>query len=101
MSDKPSYPVSTAVVSWIDSNGGAHLHVFSCDGYTVIERYTDPGTNGWATGALNQPGSSVSATAWTAGGSGSIRVYCTNDDGTIEWCSDAGAAWYQGAYTTQ
>ena len=32
----------------------------------------------------------------------SIRVYCTFEDKTVEWCIDQGGkGWYQGAYTTQ
>jgi hypothetical protein len=42
----------------------------------------------------------VSATSWTDSGGLHIRVYCTNEDATVEWCLDQGGNWYQGAYTT-
>lgn len=96
----PYYPTSTAVVSWVDTSGQAHLRVYSSDGYTVTERCDDG--SGWVTGQFKQPGAQVSATGWAASGGVAIRVYCTLDDTTTEWCVDASSAdWYQGSYTPQ
>ena len=69
-----------------------------CDGYKVIERCWDG--KSWTTGAFSQSGSSVSATCWQGKGGISIRVYCTYQDKTVEWCWDPGPTWYHGAYTT-
>jgi hypothetical protein len=98
MADNPNFPVSTASVSWKDSSGNAHVRVYSCDGYNIIERCFD---GSWTTGALTAPANEVSATSWPNGSSVSIRVYCTFEDKTVEWCQDDGGAWYEGAYTTQ
>lgn len=95
--DNPNYPVSTASVSWLDSGGTIHIRVYSCDGYTVIERCWDG--SGWTNGGFKEAGSAVSATAW---GEANIRVYCTFQDKTVEYCWDnGGSGWYQGAYTTE
>jgi len=99
MADNPSFPVATAAISWIDSQGGLHVHVYSSDGYNVVERYVNSGSGGWQTGTLNAPGSDVSATCWQDSDGDHIRVYCTFEDTTTEWCSDAGQGWKKGAYT--
>ena len=96
--DNPAYPIATAAISWTDSGGQPHIRVYSTDGYNVTERCFDG--ESWADGAFKQPGSAVSATCWTSGGSVSLRVYCTFEDTTIEWCSDSGSSWTQGGYTT-
>ena len=96
--DNPNFPVATAAVSWIDSGGQVHIRVYSTDGYSVTERCFDG--QGWATGQFKQPGSAVSATCWTGGDGLHIRVYCTFEDKTVEWCADPGSDWTQGAYTT-
>jgi len=99
MSDMPSMPISTASVSWLDSGGTIHIRVYSCDGYKVYERCWDGSS--WSNGSFGpQPGSSVSATCWQGSGGLSIRVYCTFEDKTTEWCIDQGGGWYVGAYTT-
>jgi hypothetical protein len=97
--DRPSMPLSTAAVSWVDSNGGQHIRVYSSDGYMVKERCNDGGAT-WFDGAFNQPGRAVSATVRQAGDGLHIRVYCTISDVTTEWCWDGAGNWYQGAYTT-
>lgn len=94
--DDPNYPVSTASVSWVDSGGTIHIRVYSCDGYTAIERAWDGSQ--WTTGGFKAAASAVSATSWAPA---TIRVYCTFEDKTVEYCSDAGGAWYQGGYTTE
>lgn len=99
MSDMPSMPIGTAVVSWQDS-GGLHIRVYSTDGYNVIERCADTGSSGWTNGSLSAPGSDVSATVWQDSAGAHIRVYCTFEDGTTEWCCDPGSGWTKGAYTT-
>ena len=96
--DNPNFPVGTAAVSWLDSGGVIHIRVYSTDGYNVTERCWDG--SGWTGGSFAQPGSQVSATCWQGSGGLSIRVYCTFEDKTIEWCIDQGGGWYQGAYTT-
>lgn len=94
---KFDFPISTASVSWMDAGGTSHIRVYSSDGYNVTEQIWD-GT-GWNAGSFNAPGSQVSATAWVNGGVGYVRVYCTGDDKTVEWCADAGAdSYYQGSY---
>ena len=97
MASNPSFPVGTAAVSWSDS--AVHIRVYSTDGYNVTERCWDG--SAWANGAFNQPGDAVSATCWQGQGGVFIRVYCTFEDKTVEWCADPGQGWYQGAYTTQ
>ena len=97
MSGDSNYPISTACINWFDSNNQLHIRIYSCDGYTVTERCND-GT-GWTTGTFSQPGSQVSAMCWNAGGT-HIRVYCTANDITTEWCADPGTSgWTQGSYT--
>ncbi len=90
-------PISTASISWFDSGNVLHIRVYSCDGYTVTERCEDG--NGWTTGAFSQAGSAVSAICWNASDGVHIRVYCTFEDKTTEWCMDPGASWTQGSYT--
>jgi hypothetical protein len=92
-------PIGTAAVNWVDSGGQVHLRVYSCDGYNVTERCWDG--SGWTNGSFSQPGSAVSATSWQTKAGLSIRVYCTSDDQTVEYCIDQGGGWYKGAYTTQ
>jgi len=98
MAGNPNFPISTAAISWIDGNGNTMIRVYSCDGYNVIERAWDG--SGWSTGSFSQPGSAVSATCQNRSGTVWIRVYCTYQDKTTEWCCDDGATWYQGAFTT-
>lgn len=99
MADNPNFPISTAAVSWFDSSNQLHVRVYSCDGYSVIERCNDG--QGWVTGSFSQAGSAVSAICWTTSQGASIRVYCTNEDTTVEWCTDPGSSgWSQGDYTT-
>jgi hypothetical protein len=97
MADMPTMPVGTASVSWIDAGGAINLRVYSTDGYKVEERCFN---GSWTTSSFSAPGSQVSATCWLVNGSPSIRVYCTFDNQTIEYCSDNGGAWYQGGFTT-
>ncbi|WP_114953584.1 fucose-binding lectin protein [Sphingosinicella terrae] len=96
--DNPNYPISTAVVSWVDSGGQDHIRVYSCDAYTVIERCYDGA--GWQIGDFKQAGSAVSATSWNDSAGVHLRVYCTFQDKTVEWCNDPGSGWTQGDYTT-
>ena len=99
MADNPNYPIGTASVSWLDSGGTIHLRVYTCDGYNVIERCWDGSS--WTNGSFSAPGSDVSATCWMNASGANIRVYCTFQDKTIEYCWDAGGSgWYEGAYTT-
>lgn len=93
-----SFIAQTASVSFVDAGGNNHVHVYSSDGNNVTERVWDG--NGWNTGSFSQPGDQLSATAWYVGGQYFIRVYCTVEGSTVEWCSDAGGTWYQGQYTT-
>jgi hypothetical protein len=99
MMTKPafSFPQETATVSWIDANNIAQLHVFSCDGNNVTERYW--GGSSWLTGSLNAPGSNVSASVYVLNGQANLRVYCTTEGVTTEYCQDGGSAWYKGSYT--
>jgi hypothetical protein len=100
--DNPKYPIATASVSYFDPNNAnaLNIHVFSTDGYTVTERYAVSNeSGGWMTGEFNQPGSAVSATAWVDSAGAHVRVYCTFNDGTTEWCLDPGTMWTKGAYT--
>lgn len=99
MSDMPSMPTGTAVVSWQDS-GGLHIRVSSSDGYKVIERCIDSGTSGWTNGGFSAAGNNVSATCWQDSAGVHIRVYCTFEDKTTEYCCDPGSGWTQGSYTT-
>jgi hypothetical protein len=95
--DNPNYPVGTAATSWADGNGTSHIRVYSTDGYGVTERCWDG--DGWTTGSFSQQGSAMSATSWLVNGGLHIRVYCTFEDATVEWCIDQGGGWYQGSYT--
>ena len=97
MADNPSFPVSTAAISWVD-NAGSHIRVYSSDGYNVVERCADPNI-GWTAGAFSQQGSDVSATCWQDDAGVHIRVYCTFEDTTTEWCTDPGEGWSKGGYT--
>lgn len=97
MSGNPNFPLSTAVVSWTDSAGQVHLRVYSSDGYHVIERCNDG--NGWVTGQFTAPGSQVSATAWYAADGAHLRVFCTIEDTTTEWCGDPETGWTKGIYS--
>jgi len=90
-------PIATAVVSWLDGGGQLHIRVYSCDGYTVTERCADG--QGWTTGQFSQPGAAVSATCWNASDGAHIRVYCTFEDKTTEYCWDPATGWTQGSYT--
>jgi hypothetical protein len=64
----------------------------------VTERCYDQGA--WTTGGFAQQGSAISATTWQQNGGASIRVYCTFEDNTVEYCWDpGGGGWYKGAYT--
>ena len=100
MADNPNYPLSTATISWIDSSSNLHIRVYSCDGYNVIERCSDTGSNSWTAGSFSQAGNQVSATVWQTSAGVYIRVYCTENDATTEWCADPGSSWYKGSYTT-
>ena len=95
--DNPNYPVSTAAVAF-DNGSAVELHVFSCDGFNVVQRVST--SNGWVDGTLSVSGSTVSAAGWTDVNGPHLRVYCTTENTTLEWCQDGdGAAWYQGQYT--
>lgn len=101
--DNPAFPIGTASVSYFDPNNSnsLNIHVFSTDGYSVTERYAVSNqSSGWMTGQFNQPGSAVSATSWVDGAGAHIRVYCTFEDTTTEWCFDPGTGWAKGIYTT-
>lgn len=90
--------MGTASVSWVDGGGAVHLRVYATDGYTVNERRYDNGA--WTTGIFSQASSAISATSWADTDALHLRVYCTNQDATVEWCLDQGGDWYQGQYTT-
>lgn len=96
--DKVNYPVSTAAVHWIDSAGGLHVRVYTCDGYMVQERSTESGQ--WTNGTLHVAASHVSAIAWADSAGAHVRVYCTSKNVTTEWCQDPGTTWVAGQYTT-
>ena len=99
MTDKDfSFPIATAAINWSDAGGQLHIRVYSSDGYHVSERCNDG--QGWTTGEFRQSGSDVSATCWNADDGIHLRVYCTFQDKTIEWCNDPGTGWTQGSYTT-
>src|SRR5215212_9475301 len=95
----PNFPIGTASVSWLDGSGTIHIRVYSTDGYSITERCWDG--SGWYDGAFSQSGSDVSATCWQTQSGPSLRVYCTFEDKSVEYCNDPGTGWYQGAYTTQ
>lgn len=91
-------PISTASVCWFDTSSNLHIRVYSSDGYTVTERCADG--QGWTTGGFSAPGSAVSAISWNASDGTHLRVYCTFEDGTTEYCNDPGTAgWTKGSYT--
>ena len=93
-----TFPVATAALSWMDSDGQLHIRVYSSDGYNVTERCQD-GSGGWTTGDFKEPGAAVSATCWTSGDGTHVRVYCTYQEKTTEWGIDPGTGWYKGDYT--
>jgi hypothetical protein len=95
--DNPNFPIGTAAISWFDGGGSLHIRVYSTDGYNVTERCEDG--QGWTTGGFNAPGSAVSAITWNASDGVHIRVYCTFEDTTIEYCYDPGTDWTKGSYT--
>jgi hypothetical protein len=97
MGDMPTMPIGTTSISWTDANGAVHIRVYSTDGYKVEERCFD---GSWTTSSFSAAGSQVSATCWVVNGNASIRVYCTFQNDTVEYCSDSGGAWYQGAFST-
>lgn len=97
MTDNPNFPISTAAINWFDSAGQLHIRIYSSDGYNVIERCNDG--QGWRTGQFKQPGKQVSAMQWTVADGTHIRVYCTTDDVTTEWCEDPATGWTKGSYT--
>jgi hypothetical protein len=99
MADSSDYPVGSASVSWLDASGTIHIRVYSTNGYAVTERCWDG--SGWTNGGFSQKGGAVSATCWQGPSGISIRVYCTFDDSTVEYCWDPGTGWYQGAYTVE
>ena len=98
MADNPNFPIGTAAINWLDGSGQVHIRVYSTDGYNVTERCWDG--SGWTNGGFSAAGSAVSATSWMGRGGLSIRVDCTFEDTTTEWCIDQGGNWYKGAYTT-
>ena len=92
-----SFPSATASISWLDSSGNTMIRVYSSDGYHVTEQAWDGGS--WSATGFKQPGADVSATCQLrTGGTAWIRVYCTGEEKTVEWCSDDGSTWYQGGY---
>lgn len=94
----PFLPIDTAAVSWVDGNGTSHIRVFISNGYKVIERVWDG--SGWSNGTFSADGGQVTATAWTSGGLGYVRVYCTFQDKIVEWGADAGSdVYWQGSFT--
>lgn len=98
MATMPKNSISTASVNWRDGNGTTHLRVYSTDGNVVTERCWDG--NGWSNGDFTAKGEAVSATLWYTGGGSNIRVYCTYQDKTVEYCVDNGGSnWYVGAYS--
>lgn len=99
MAGNPGYPTDTATVSWFYPAGTLHIRVYASDGYTVTERCNDQGGSGWTTGQFKQSGSQVSATVWLASDGAHIRVYCTFQDKTTEWCNDPSTGWTEGSYT--
>jgi hypothetical protein len=99
MASKPNMPVGTASVSWTDSNG-LNIRVYSTDGYTVSERAWSDSAGSWSNGSFSQQGETVSATCSPTPSGVYLRVYCTFEDSTTEWCFDPGGnSWYQGGYT--
>jgi hypothetical protein len=99
MATIPNMPIGTAAVSWADSNG-LNIHVYSTDGYNVTERIWSDHAGRWTNGNFSQAGEAVSATSCLGSNGAQIRVYCTFEDQTTEWCSDFGGDWYKGGYTS-
>lgn len=97
MGSLPRESFATAAVNWIDSGGQVHIRVYSSDGNNITERCWDAGV--WTTGSFTGAGDDVSATCWMGGEGLSIRVYCTLEGTTTEWCIDQGGGWYKGPYT--
>jgi hypothetical protein len=100
MATAPSTPISTAAINWIDPAGQVHVAVYSSDGYNITERIWN--ADGWTTGSFTATGDDVSATCWVGPGGLSIRVYCTYQDVTKEWCIDgagSGGTWRLGNYS--
>lgn len=94
----PRNSINSAAVSWVDQGGQVHIRVYWSDGYHIAERCFDAG--GWTDGAFKAAGEAVSATLWVKNDASNIRVYCTFEGKTVEWCVDNGSAdWYQGAFT--
>ena len=90
------FTTASATVSWFD--GVQHTRVYRSDGDTITDRCWD-GTE-WIDGVFSQPGSHVSASHWVDGSNlPYIRIYCTSAEQTVEWCCDAGGAWYVGGYS--
>lgn len=94
-----TFQIATAAVNWFDGSGGLHIRVYSSDGNNVTERCMDAGSSSWTTGKFAQPGTAVSATAWVDAAGANIRVYCTREGTTTEWCNDAEGTWTKGSYT--
>lgn len=83
---------STAAVSWTDSwTGKPRLRLYTCDGHRVTERCFDG--KEWTQGSFSQPGELVTATVFAQK---HLRVYCTNNNVTTEWCYDSDSGWHQG-----
>lgn len=93
------YTAATAAISWIDKSGALHVRIYASDGQTVTERRNDTGSSGWTSGTFSQPGLTVSATVWQDAKGPNIRVYCTSQGTTTEWCQNYGGDWFQGSYT--
>ena len=93
-----SFPIATAAINWLDADGQLQVRVYSSDGYHVTERCRT-GDGAWTTGEFSGTGSAVSATCWTGDDGVHIRVYCTGQDKTVEWCNDPGTGWTEGSYT--
>lgn len=97
MADDTNFVTETACINWFDSSHQLHIRVYSSNGDTITERSNDG--SGWTTGTFSQPGSHVSAMVWTVNGGAYVRVYCTVEGTTTEWCWDPGTGWYKGGYT--
>lgn len=98
-SNNPHFASNSAVASYIDSSGNSVIHVFVSDGYTVTEKVWSGG--GWQTGYLSVPGHTVSATAYSVGGSNCLRVYCVSNEVITEYGNDGGSGngWYTGSFS--
>ena len=62
----PSFPISTAVVSWFYPAGTLHIRVYSSDGYNVTERCNDQSSAGWLTRAWPNWSKAVAVNDWVA-----------------------------------